>query len=64
MNKKYLILLALLLIVVFYWFGLRPAQIRKDCYDYAYSTPNLGDTKEWVTATDYYYTACLHRKGL
>lgn len=47
-----------------YWFQLRPAQIRKECYSYAYGTPNLGDTDEWRSATNYYYDACLRRKGL
>ncbi len=64
MNKKIVVLLTLSALLVVYWFILRPVQIRKDCYNSAYSTPNLGDTKEWVTATDYYYTACLHRNGL
>lgn len=50
--------------IAVYWFFIRPGQIKKECYDYAYGTPNLGDTQEWVTATKYYYEACVHRKGL
>lgn len=51
-------------VFAFYWFIIRPEQIKKECYQYAYSTPNLGDTQEWNTATNYYYQACLRRSGL
>jgi len=66
MKDKYILLVPLFLLLagLFYWFQIRPAQIRKDCYNYAYGTPNLGDTNEWVTATKYYYDACLSRNGL
>lgn len=64
MKNKYIVLLILLTIGMLYWFWVRPTQIRNECYKYAYSTPNLGDTEEWATATDYYYTACLRRNGL
>ena len=50
--------------VATYLFFVRPGQIKKECYDYAYGTPNLGNTQEWVTATKYYYEACLRRNGL
>lgn len=43
---------------VFYWFQVRPSQIRKDCDSYArgkYSNYNA-----YLAA----YTACLHQKGL
>jgi hypothetical protein len=40
------------------------ASIKKECYDYAYGTPNNGNTQEWIKATKYYYEACLHRNGL
>lgn len=63
-NKQLLIIILVIIAGYFYWFQIRPAQIRKECHDYAYGTPNLGDTNEWVTATKYYYDACLSRKGL
>ena len=47
--KRYLVTSALLLLfLVFYWFQLRPAQIRQSCGNY------YGDS----------YSRCLHRKGL
>lgn len=58
------VIIAILIIGIFYWFWVRPAQIRSECYKYAYGTPNLGNTNEWVNATEYYYNACLHRNGL
>lgn len=50
--------------IAVYGFFIRPGQIKKECYDYAYGTPNLGNTQEWVTTTKYYYDACLRRNGL
>lgn len=69
LNKqplKYSMIFFVLLIsfALFYWFQIRPSAIRKDCYEYAYGTPNLGNTDEWVKATNYYFEACLHRNGL
>jgi len=64
MNKGIVILIILSIGFIAYWFWIKPAQIRKECYQYAYGTPNNGDTNEWVTATNYYYNACLHRNGL
>lgn len=64
-NSIYIALVIIAgLLFAFYWFVIRPGQIKKECYDYAYTTPNLGDTQEWTTATNYYYEACLRRKGL
>lgn len=66
-NNKKLLALALLILVLgilFYQFFYKPGQIKKECYSYAYSTPNLGSTEEWIKATNYYYEACLHSKGL
>lgn len=64
-NKKLLILGSVIVgIALLYWFVYRPEQIRKDCYKYTYGTPNNGSTAELIKATDYYYSACLHRNGL
>lgn len=52
------------LIFLFYWFVMRPGQIKQECYNYAYGTPNNGNTQEWVAATKYYYEACLKSKGI
>ena len=65
-NNYSLIYFTILIVIVglCYWFLLRPAQIRKECYDYAYGTPNNGNTVEWRTATNYYFEACMRRNGL
>ncbi|MDO8551259.1 MAG: hypothetical protein Q7S03_01070 [bacterium] len=65
-DNSFAIFIAVVIIVVglFYWFYWRPFQIRKECYEYAHTTPNLGDTNEWKLATNYYYEACLKRNGL
>jgi len=59
-----LIIIGTLIIIGIYWFFVRPYQIKADCHEYAYGTPNLGNTTEWVKATNYYYEACLHRNRL
>lgn len=75
MSKKYLILLALLLIVVFYWFEIRPASIRSDCMKKATdeAVTSITDEREpntykrgkmqeeYITNA---YKDCLHEKGL
>ncbi len=75
MNKKYIILLALLLIVVFYWFELRPAQIRKGCLAEvrgaavrSYSDEVEPDRNKREILQERFineeYKSCLHEKGL
>ena len=66
MAKKLGIIISIFLLLVgwFYYFQWRPTKIRKECYKYAYGTPNLGSTSEWQKATSYYYEACLKRNGL
>lgn len=65
-NTTWIWLVVILVIFsgAIYWFMIRPGQTRNECYQYAYGTPNLGNTTEWKQATSYYYEACLHRKGL
>lgn len=59
-----LLLIIALIGIAIYFFFIRPSQIKSECYQYAYNTPNLGDTDEWKKATEYYYEACLKRNGL
>lgn len=62
MNKKIIVLLSLILTFLFYWFQIRPAQIRNYCDQVAWR-----DGKSRSAGTDFYdwkYTQCLHNKGL
>ncbi|MBI2012216.1 hypothetical protein HYS91_05625 [Candidatus Daviesbacteria bacterium] len=59
-----LFLIIALVGIITYLFFIKPSQIRSECYQYAYGTPNLGNTNEWKKATEYYYEACLRRNGL
>jgi len=50
-NKTWLIVVVVGAIILFYWFGLRPAQIRKDC-----SKASSGSERV--------YDRCLQQHGL
>ena len=64
-NVSWILFIVIVIVgLAIYWLLIRPGQIKKECHDYAYGTPNLGNTQEWVTATKYYYEACLRRNGL
>lgn len=75
MNKKYIILLVLLLIAVFYWLEIRPANIRTECLisvkkesTMIYSFEDEPDVDKRGRLqdryVDQYYKDCLHEKGL
>lgn len=46
----------LVVTALFYWFQLRPAQIRGQCDQIAYTASGI--------SYDWKYTQCLHSKGL
>jgi len=60
--KQYWIIILFFFIILatlFYWFQLRPSQVKKECYN----------TAEWWSkgegwAFDYHYRQCLRSKGL
>ncbi len=62
-DKKFIIIVILVVLaVIFYWFEVRPSQIRSQCDLIAWNR-----TKEISGDTDYYdwkYLQCLHSKGL
>lgn len=77
MNKKVVFLLALFVLVAFYWFVIRPTQIRKDCNNEAldYSliqgiTGSRGTEEGRLAAIerkklyDASYEYCVHSEGL
>jgi len=57
MNKNNILIIVLVLVLAgfaFYWYSLRPEQIRKDCYRVVLGTSDL----------DLNYKDCLRRHGL
>lgn len=71
MSKRMKILHGLIILVIllgaFYWFGLRPSQIRKECYDYANKNTrfNFYDSEsEYRTDLNFIYGNCLKIHGL
>ena len=68
-QYKYLIILAIVLAISFYWFQLRPAQIRKTCFRIvdAQEDKRLSafDSKYGITQFDEVrYKKCLLEHGL
>jgi len=52
----------LVVISIFYWFQLRPAQIRGQCDQIAwYTARGISGGRDYY---DWKYTQCLHSKGL
>ncbi len=48
------------LVLIFYWYELRPARIRKECAENASSKAIEKGNDYWKN----YYSACLKEKGL
>ena len=67
MNKHKIILLIILVgIGLFYWFQLRPTQIREHCFDLATKaiTKSKSDTLNSTEDYDFLYKLCLQRNGV
>lgn len=62
-NQKYQIavFIALLFLALFYWFQIRPAQIKSACFSEI--KEKFWDTKT-RTQLDFHYEWCLHQHGL
>lgn len=61
-NKKLVILGLIVLVLLFYWFQVRPSKIRGYCDWVAWNdTKNRGQTHDYY---DWKYTQCLHNQGL
>ena len=69
MNKNWLIVIGILLLIVgFYWFHRRPANIIKYCHKHAEENAKIwsrttGDD-DVANIYDRSYEKCLHEKGL
>lgn len=65
MNNKVFLWLILVMFLalafLFYWFELRPSQIRSECDQIAWNKAKESNTTK---AYDWKYTQCLHNKGL
>ncbi|MDO8610646.1 MAG: hypothetical protein Q7R95_08935 [bacterium] len=78
--QKIIIIVLIILAVAFYWYGIRPAQIRKNCHKKVWDDPSLvlttnfernqlgGDMNKINKAerekADYWYKDCLNENGL
>ena len=66
-NKKIIIIILILFVIilggVFYWFELRPVQIRKNCYDSVITNPFKTEAEQ-RSDFNYMYQDCLKMKGL
>jgi len=70
-NVHKILTLSVIFIIsfVFYWYELRPAQIRKECQSYAWDKvkeaiqeTNISDG--FKDDVNFLYTNCIHKKGL
>jgi uncharacterized membrane protein YvbJ len=52
-------LVVLFFVSIFYWYELRPTQIKKQC-----SASAIVDSEDWEQRYDYIYKKCLHNQGL
>jgi hypothetical protein len=64
-----IVVLAVVLIVLFYWFQWRPAEIRKECSKYTSANIKVGnggnvDIDEFIKGNDFIYKECLRMRGL
>jgi len=72
-NKNTIIITTIILVLImgiFYWFELRPSNIKKGCAIWAIDKAinqygNYGDSKKYQPAVyDDYFERCLREKGL
>jgi len=68
MNIKHLSIILLLILAWFYWFQLRPAQIRSKCSksreEVVKSSYGKKPVNIWSQEADFAYEYCLNRNGL
>ncbi len=71
MNKQKKIMVFLIILIlgfIFYWFQIRPSQIRKGCHRWIVDMPGeIEDQLGYAPARAKYdalYSSCLHREGL
>lgn len=55
-------LVLLFTVFLFYWFQLRPSQIRTECEAYTHNYNKDNDLT--MTQFNFVYNACLHRNGI
>jgi hypothetical protein len=67
-KNKWFVLIILLFVVLFYWFQIRPATIKKDCANYSSEVVKKyeegASMEEWENRYKLPYEACLHKRGL
>ena len=67
-NKKFMLLVLIIITLAFYWFGVRPSQLKKECGQYAQTkldqVGSFDSRLDWKIAGDDYYRSCLREKGI
>lgn len=60
LHKNYIYLIVILSIsgILFYWYEIRPSQIKKDCYN------SIKERSVGVDRYDIFYKSCLNAHGL
>ena len=70
MNKQKKIVIFLIILFlgfIFYWFQIRPSQIRQRCHKWIVDLPGSIEkelSEKGIKAYDALYNRCLHEKGL
>jgi len=68
MKKEIILIIGIILILIaglFYWFQIRPSQIRKTCHKEAIELASLEEGFDDATAYyDTWFEVCLNREGL
>lgn len=73
-KNTLIVIILLVFITVFYWYSIRPSNIKKDCHEvavfsaqewYRENTPNIdGKTGEYNhNIYEKYYSECLNKSG-
>lgn len=62
-NISIILLVAVILGVVFYWYEYRPVVVRKVCTQKAFELIEASDN-EGMSRWNWIYSTCLHKRGL
>ena len=66
-NLIFVFIILLIIGFLFYWFQIRPSEIRSECAvitEEELVTKGTKTAKEWLMWRELYYTSCLNGKGL
>jgi len=63
-NQTISIAVLVVAVGMFYWFAVRPSQLRKECGEWAVQSAIGGETGQTKKLIDSLYDICLKQKGL